>query len=64
MVDSLFAMQSRAEDYSETLAFVRLLNALWKASGPSIHDGGRSYAHFSQFVLTNVLLPVSRRQYK
>lgn len=57
-------MQSRAEDYSETLALVRLLNALWKASGPSIYDGGRGYAHFSVFVLESVLAPIGRRQYK
>ena len=57
-------MQSRAEDYSETLALVQLLNALWKASGPSIYDGGRPYAHFSQFVLESVLEPIGRRQHK
>lgn len=57
-------VQARAEDYSETLAFVRLVNALWKASGPGIHDGGRSYAHFSLFVLNSVLVLIGRRQYK
>ena len=57
-------VQARAEDYSETLAFVRLVNALWKASGPGIHDGGRPYAHFSHFVLNNVLVLIGRRQYK
>ena len=57
-------VQSRAEDYSETLALVRLLNALWKASGPSIYDGGRGYAHFSMFVLESVLAPIGRRQHK
>ena len=57
-------LQSRAEDYSETLAFVRLLNALWRSSGLSIQDGGRPYAHFSQFVLNSVLVPIGRRHYK
>ncbi|KAL3148728.1 hypothetical protein ABBQ38_014140 [Trebouxia sp. C0009 RCD-2024] len=60
----LAEIESRAEDYSETLALVRLLNALWKASGPSIYDGGRGYAHFSVFVLESVLAPIGRRQYK
>lgn len=57
-------VQSRVEDYSETLALVRLLNALWRASGPSIYDGGRGYAHFSQFVLGSVLAPIGGRQHK
>ena len=57
-------MQARADDFSETLAFVRLLNALWRASGPSICEGGRPYGHFSQFVLNSVLVPIGRRQYK
>jgi len=43
---------------------VRLLNALWKASGPGFHDGGRLYAHFSHFVLNSVLVFIGRRQYK
>ncbi|DBA92469.1 TPA: hypothetical protein ACH3X1_002702 [Trebouxia sp. C0004] len=60
----LAEIEARAEDYSETLAFVRLLNALWKASGPGIHDGGRLYAHFSHFVLNSVLAYIGRRQYK
>ncbi|KAL0044481.1 hypothetical protein WJX82_009054 [Trebouxia sp. C0006] len=60
----LAEIEARAEDYSETLAFVRVVNALWKASGPGIHDGGRPYAHFSNFVLNSVLVLIGRRQYK
>ena len=56
--------QARAEDFSETLAFVRLLNALWKASGSSIHDAGRPYAHFTQYVLHTILAPINQRRYK
>ena len=58
------ALQARAEDFCETLAFVRLLNALWKASGPSIYDGGRPYAHFTQYVLHTILTPINHRRYK
>ena len=29
-------LQARAEDYCEALAFVRLLNALWRAGGPPV----------------------------
>lgn len=64
LTHSMCALQSRAEDYSETLTFVHLLNALWRASGPSIQDGGRAYAHFSQFVVHSVLVPSGRRHYK
>eukprot|EP00887_Chlorella_sp_A99_P002898 scaffold6.g2898.t1 len=57
-------IEARAEDYSEALAFVRLLNTLWRASGPGLPDAGRGVAHFSKFVREDVLSSVFQRAYK
>lgn len=49
-------LQARAEDYSEALAFVRLLNALWRSGGgAALADGGRSTAHLTKFVREDLL---------
>ncbi len=58
------ALQARAEDYSETLAFVRLLNSLLKAAGTHIPEQGRPYAHFEEFVRLELLGQVSQRGYR
>ena len=48
--------QARAEDYSEAVAFVRLLNALWRAGGgAAAPDGGRAVAHLTKFVRDELL---------
>lgn len=50
------AAQARAEDYSEALAFVRLLNALWRGGGGAeLADEGRGVAHFTRFVREDLL---------
>ena len=57
-------LQARAEDYSETLAFVRLLSALMQASGGVLPDEGRPYAHFAEFVRLDLLGRISQRGYR
>lgn len=57
-------LQARAEDYSETLAFIRLLTALLEASHDTLPDAGRPYAHFAEFVRLNVLGAVNQRGYR
>ncbi len=57
-------LQARAEDYAEVLAFVRLLNALLRASGEALLDQGRPYAHFTQFVRADVLGQLHGRAYR
>ena len=59
--------QSRAEDYSETLAFVRLLNALLRASagGAPLPDGAAAaFAQFAGHVREDVLGQLNQRGYK
>ncbi len=56
-------VQAKEQDYSETLAFVRLLNQLWKSSA-SLPEYGRSYAHFTYFVLNDVLGSLHQRAYR
>ena len=55
--------QGKEQDYSETLAFVRLLNLLWKSSS-GVPDFGRPYAHFTYFVLHDVLGLLHQRAYR
>ena len=57
-------VQTRAEDYSEALAFVELLNALWGATLGSLLDDGRAYAHLSKFVHEDLLATVYQRPFK
>lgn len=56
--------QARAEDYSETLAFIRLLNALLAAAPGGPPGGGRQYAHLTEFVRVDVLGQLSQRGYR
>lgn len=51
-------LQARAEDYSEAIAYVHLLNALWRGGGSGSTapaDDGRSVAHFTKFVRDDLL---------
>ncbi len=58
-------MQARAEDYTETLAFVRLLNTLLVASGDRpLADGGRAFATFARHVREDVLAAIGQRAHK
>lgn len=57
-------IETRAEDYSEALAFVELLNALWGAMLGSLLDDGRAYAHLSKFVHEDLLATVYQRPFK
>lgn len=56
--------QARAEDYSETLAFVGLLNALLGASEGLLPEHGRLYAQFVEFVRVDLLGNISQRSYR
>ncbi|KAK9838304.1 hypothetical protein WJX81_003260 [Elliptochloris bilobata] len=57
-------VEARAEDFAEALAFVRLLNALLRASGSALPDGGRPYAHFTAFVLVEILGSLHQRAFQ
>lgn len=57
-------IEARAEEYEEAIAFVRLLNALWKASGASFTDGGAKYEHFTRFVLEEIASSIYQRSFK
>lgn len=56
--------QARAEEYSEVVAFVGLLNTLMKASGTTIPGQGRPYSHITQFVRAEVLGQLHQRAYR
>ncbi|KAK9817460.1 hypothetical protein WJX74_003584 [Apatococcus lobatus] len=56
-------IEAKEQDYSETLAFVRLLNLLWKSKS-SMSEYGMPYAHFTYFVLHDVLGPLHQRSYR
>ncbi|KAK9829639.1 hypothetical protein WJX72_007011 [[Myrmecia] bisecta] len=60
----LHEIEARAEDYSETLAFLKLLNNLLRSSGTLLPDEGRPFAHFTQFVKDDVLGQLMQRAYK
>lgn len=63
-------IEARSEEYSEAVAFVRLLNALWRGGGGSgtaaapLADDGRSVAHFTKFVRDDLLGTAFQRVYK
>jgi len=57
-------IEARAEEYEEAIAFVKLLNALWTASGPSFADGGAKYEHFTRFVLEEIASSIYQRSFK
>ncbi|KAL4441042.1 hypothetical protein ABPG77_010473 [Micractinium sp. CCAP 211/92] len=60
-------IEARAEDYSEAIAFVHLLNALWRGGGSGSTapaDDGRSVAHFTKFVRDDLLSTAFQRAYK
>ena len=58
-------LQARAEDYCEAVAFVRLLNALWRSGGGAeLADEGRGVAHFTKFVREDLLGTAFQRAYR
>lgn len=57
-------IEARVEDFAEALAFVRLLNALLRASGGALPDGGRPYAHLTAFVRVDVLGSLHQRAFQ
>lgn len=57
-------VEARAEEYEEAIAFVRLLNALWRTSGASFVDGGAKYEHFTRFVLEEIASSIYQRSFK
>lgn len=53
------------EDYSETLAFLELINALLTTLGPAgLPEGAIGIAHYTQFVLQHVVGQLWQRGYK
>lgn len=57
-------IEARAEDYSEAVAFVRLLNALWRCGGGVLAEDGRAVGHFTRFVREEVLGTAFQRTYR
>lgn len=55
---------SRIEDYTEVIAFVNLLNALWRGMEDMLPDEGRPYLHLTRFVKNDVLGIAPQRAYK
>ena len=58
------AVQARSEEYGEAIAFVQLLNALWRGLGDALPNEGRGLAHLTKFVKDDVLATVFQRTYK
>lgn len=53
------------EDYSETLAFLDLVNALLTTLGPTgLPEGAIGIAHYTHFVLQHVVAHLWARNYK
>jgi hypothetical protein len=48
----------------ETLAFVRMLNQLFRAAGPALPEEGRPLLHFTMFVRSDVLGLLHQRSFK
>ena len=64
-LESNVIRQARAEDYTETLAFVRLLNVLLVATGEGpLPDGGRPAAVFVRHVRRDVLAALGQRAHR
>ena len=57
-------LQLRAQKYPETLAFVRLLNALLKGAASQLPDHGVAYRHYTHFVRVHVFGHITQRAYK
>lgn len=64
LVYQLNEIEARAEEYDEVLAFVGLLNALWKSAGGALADGGGPVAHFTRFVKEDLLMTAFQRTFK
>lgn len=57
--------QHTQEDYSETLAFLNLVNALLTTLGPTgLPEGATGIAHYTQFVLQHVVGQLWQRSYQ
>jgi hypothetical protein len=61
----LFVLCKPQEDYSETLAFLDLVNALLTTLGPhGLPEAAVGIAHYTQFVLQHVVGQLWSRGYK
>lgn len=60
----LTEIEARSEDYQEVIAFVRLLNILWRGMGSQLPDEGRPYSHLSRFVREEALAAAPQRAYR
>ena len=56
-------IEARAEEYEEAIAFVHLLNSLWRNS-KVFKDGGVQYEHFTRFVLDEIVSSIYQRSFK
>ncbi|KAK9788145.1 hypothetical protein WJX73_001060 [Symbiochloris irregularis] len=63
IIYQLHEIEMRTQRYPETLAFVRLLNALLKCSGDSLGDCGFAYRHYTHFVRVHVFGHIAQRAY-
>lgn len=57
-------IEARAEDYTEALAFVRLVNQLWRVGGTSLADDGRPVAHITRFIREEILATAFQRPFR
>jgi nuclear pore complex protein Nup205 len=57
-------IEARSEEYIEAVAFVELLNSLWRNSSTGLKDCGARFGHFTKFVVEEILSSVYQRSFK
>jgi len=57
-------IEARSEEYIEAVAFVELLNSLWRNSSTGFKDGGARFGHFTKFIVEEILSSVYQRSFK
>ena len=58
-------IEARSEEYVEAVAFVELLNTLWRNSSLNgFKDGGARFGHFTKFIVEEILSSVYQRSFK
>lgn len=57
-------IETRAEEYEEALAFVHLINELWRNANGALPEGGIRFQHFTKFILVEILGSVFQRPFK
>lgn len=57
-------IEARQEEYSETLSFIHLVNTLMETLSGALAGGAVVVAHYTQFVLQQVLPYLWQRGYR